>query len=126
MCIMALANMTYNFYSQKVQKENSIDEINFNDNVEEAIVLGPKVYFKINEEILPFFETNWENLTSQQRRVKNSWHQTINKTLFKDTELFEQDPNDENAFSLRENDLLMIGPLHETVRMVIINFLNYF
>lgn len=116
---MALANMTYDFYYQKVQKIiSNEDEKVSSTAIEEAIIQGPKKFFKMDNEILPFFELNWENLTSQPRRVKNTWHQTLNKTLSKEIELFESDPNDENSFALKEKDLLMIGPLHEAVKMV--------
>lgn len=49
---------------------------------------GDPVYFGLYEKILPYFDNNWENLTSMPRRAKNTWHQTLQKALAKETGLF--------------------------------------
>ncbi|KHJ76248.1 hypothetical protein OESDEN_24132, partial [Oesophagostomum dentatum] len=61
---------------------------------------------------------NWENLTSMPRRVKNTWHTTLQKTLIKDTELFKVNPDDENSFALMETNLADIGPINEFVKQI--------
>jgi len=33
------------------------------------------------QEIIPFIEKHWENMTTMPRRVKHTWHNTVNKTL---------------------------------------------
>lgn len=50
-------------------------------------------------------------------RVKNTWHQTLLKTLSKETELFEA-MADGHAFALKERNLLAIGPVHEALKQV--------
>uniref|UniRef100_A0A915CN41 B30.2/SPRY domain-containing protein n=1 Tax=Ditylenchus dipsaci TaxID=166011 RepID=A0A915CN41_9BILA len=105
MCIMALANMTFDYFKDSEQDVSIVAQPN------------PK-YFNLETEIIPFFESNWENLTSLPRRVKNTWHQTLHRTLSKETELFVVNPADENGFALKEKDLLTIGPLHEAVKQI--------
>lgn len=33
------------------------------------------------QEIIPFIDKQWENLTTQTRRTKQTWHATVAKTL---------------------------------------------
>lgn len=115
MCIMALGNMTYNHFKSLCEKDSSYPDVN-------SACQRSSKFFSLENEIVPFFESNWENLTSMPRRVKNTWHQTLQKTLSKETELFVSSGEDENLFALKERDLLQIGPLHESVRQVIIIF----
>ncbi|KAI6174635.1 B30.2/SPRY domain-containing protein [Aphelenchoides bicaudatus] len=76
---------------------------------------SPK-FFRLDTEIIPFFDENWESLTPLPRRVKTTWHATIAKTLAKETELFAVDEKDDQVFALKERDLLTIGPMHKAVR----------
>lgn len=50
-------------------------------------------------------------------RVKNTWHQTLQKSLTKETELFESS-EDGQMFALREHDLSAVGPGHEALKQV--------
>lgn len=50
-------------------------------------------------------------------RVKNTWHQTLQKSLTKETELFESS-DDGQLFALRERDLSSIGPGHDALKQV--------
>lgn len=113
MCIMALSNMTFNHFKSLCENDSNYPDIN------SACQQGLK-FFSLENEIVPFFESNWENLTSMPRRVKNTWHQTLQKTLTKETEIFVSSVKDENSFALKERDLLKIGPLHEAVKLVFI------
>jgi len=101
---MALANMTFNFYASSQSKRDP------------AEVADELKYFHLEKEIVSYFEENWESLTNIPRRVKNSWHQTLQKTLAKETELFAIHPDDENLFALKEKNLLDIGPLLESIK----------
>lgn len=49
--------------------------------------------------------------------MKNTWHQTLQKSLTKETELFESS-NDGQVFALRERNLSSIGPGHEALKQV--------
>lgn len=35
----------------------------------------------MSQEIIPYIDKNWENLTTVARRVKLTWHNTVYKTL---------------------------------------------
>lgn len=98
MCIMALANLA--FRSEDGSTNHASKQ---------------KQYFNVERDIIPFFEQQWENLTSMHRRVKNTWHGTILRTLAKEVDLFDANPNDPNSFALKEQNLLNIGPMHESV-----------
>lgn len=107
MCVMALANMTYDLHSKNGDK----DKLTTSD--------GELTYFHLEKDIVPYFDENWESLTNIPRRVKTSWHQTLQKTLMKETELFAVHPDDENKFALKEKNLLDIGPLLESIKKVV-------
>uniref|UniRef100_A0A914Y6U6 B30.2/SPRY domain-containing protein n=1 Tax=Panagrolaimus superbus TaxID=310955 RepID=A0A914Y6U6_9BILA len=106
MTVMALSNLTYNYFAEKDEYKTDVFQAS-KDNVK---------YFHLEKEIVPFFEENWESLSNFPRRVKNSWHQTIQKTLAKETELFTINPENELEFALNERNLLDIGPLLESIR----------
>ncbi|KAJ1371970.1 hypothetical protein KIN20_034018 [Parelaphostrongylus tenuis] len=74
--------------------------------------------FSLHNTIIPYFDANWENLTSMPRRIKNTWHTTLQKTLIKDIELFKVSPDDENSFALLETNLADIGPVNESVKQI--------
>ncbi|RCN32548.1 metallo-beta-lactamase domain protein [Ancylostoma caninum] len=99
MCVTVLANLT----AEKLKQ----------DGFQKT---GEHVYFNLQDTIIPYFDANWENLTSMPRRVKNTWHTTLQKTLIKDTELFKVNPEDENSFALMETNLADIGPVNEFVK----------
>ncbi|KAL6736077.1 hypothetical protein Aduo_006467 [Ancylostoma duodenale] len=101
MCVTVLANLT----AEKLKQ----------DGFQKT---GEHVYFNLQETIIPYFDANWENLTSMPRRVKNTWHTTLQKTLIKDTELFKVNPEDENSFALMETNLADIGPVNEFVKQI--------
>lgn len=41
-------------------------------------------YFSRDREIVPYIDSHWEYLTTMPRRVTQSWHATIQKTLMKE------------------------------------------
>ncbi|XP_062574579.1 set1/Ash2 histone methyltransferase complex subunit ASH2-like, partial [Saccostrea cucullata] len=47
-----------------------------------------RLMFSRDREIIPFIDKQWENLTTQSRRTKQTWHSTVAKTLSKETELY--------------------------------------
>jgi hypothetical protein len=97
---MALANLEYNH--RKNNKE-------FEEN---------RKFFNIENDIIPYVEHQWENLTSKHRPVKSNWHFTISKTLTKETDLFMVNPENASSFSLKERNLFSIGPMHVDVVQV--------
>ncbi|CAD5214371.1 unnamed protein product [Bursaphelenchus xylophilus] len=109
MCLMALANMIVN----KVKDTHGEDA-----DLADIIKNSDPIYFDVDKEIIPFFEENWESLSPLPRRVKNTWHATIVKTLSQCTDLFVQHEDREAEFTLRERDLLTIGPMHKAVRQL--------
>uniref|UniRef100_A0A1I7XJ85 B30.2/SPRY domain-containing protein n=1 Tax=Heterorhabditis bacteriophora TaxID=37862 RepID=A0A1I7XJ85_HETBA len=74
MCVTVLANLT----AEQLRQEGSLDKKN-----------SEHIYFGLHETIIPYVDANWENLTSMPRRVKNTWHQTLQKTLSKEIDLFK-------------------------------------
>ncbi|EJD74208.1 SPRY domain-containing protein [Loa loa] len=106
MCVTVLANLTHNARTKRASTGNESD-----DNDQELIFLN------LENEIIPYFNAQWENLTSMSRRVKNTWHQTLQKSLTKETELFESS-DDGQIFALRELDLSSIGPGHEALKQI--------
>lgn len=67
--------------------------------------------------VLTFFIFSCALLREAHLRVKNTWHQTLQKSLTKETELFESSA-DGQMFALRERDLSSIGPGHEALKQV--------
>ncbi|CAG0883343.1 unnamed protein product [Cyprideis torosa] len=94
MCITALANL------QQYEAKEGRD----------------KTLFSVDKDILPFIEMHWEGLTTMSRRVTNTWHQTISRTLQKDLGiLFRQEvPKDEQEtevlYGLKNTDVTQIHP----------------
>jgi hypothetical protein len=82
MCITALANLAWRRTNESKAKESA--------------------YFDVDADIIPYFQVNWENLTSMPRRVKTTWHHTLHKTLAKEVELFAVDTNCETRFCLTQ------------------------
>ena len=77
-----------------------------------------RIAFSKDKEIIPFIETHWDTLTTMPRRVKNTWHTTVLKTMSKDSETFmcdNRDPDD-ILFALRSMDLYKIAPNYENVK----------
>ncbi|KAI6239762.1 Set1/Ash2 histone methyltransferase complex subunit ASH2 [Aphelenchoides fujianensis] len=109
MCIMALANMVVNHFKKENPEAEAAD-------LAELITKAEPKFFHLNDEIIPFFDENWESLTPLARRVKNTWHATIAKTLVKESELFLAQDDDDNMYTLKERDLCTIGPMHKAVR----------
>lgn len=101
MCVTVLANLT----AEQLRKEGKLD-----------VKTNEKVFFGLREAIIPYFDSNWENLTSMPRRVKNTWHNTLQKTLLKDSDLFITN-DDGNSFALNES-LADIGPCNDAVKQI--------
>uniref|UniRef100_A0A0N5C7T6 B30.2/SPRY domain-containing protein n=1 Tax=Strongyloides papillosus TaxID=174720 RepID=A0A0N5C7T6_STREA len=95
MCVMAMANITYN----KRVETGKYDE---------------RYYFDVDTVIIPYFSRNWENLTGEKKRIKNTWHHTLKRTLLKENNLFVA--QDANHYALVESDLEKIGPLMEGLK----------
>jgi Set1/Ash2 histone methyltransferase complex subunit ASH2 len=109
MAVMAVSNMTVDYFKSVAHESEDLADVCLNNE--------PK-FFRMDTEIIPFFEENWESLTPLPRRVKTTWHATISKTLSKESDLFMVDENDENLFALKERDLLTIGPMHKAVKNI--------
>jgi hypothetical protein len=105
MCVMAIANMTFNYF-EKI----SPDVVKLS---QEQIK-----YFNIEKEVIPFFEENWESLTSQTRRKTNSWHASLQQILTNDTYVFMQKPDNKSEVALKERNLLEIGPMLDAIKQV--------
>jgi len=45
-------------------------------------------YFSRDREIVPYVDSHWEYLTTMPRRVTQSWHSTIHKTLMKEKGMY--------------------------------------
>ncbi|PAV70138.1 hypothetical protein WR25_24066 [Diploscapter pachys] len=103
MCVTVLANLT-----AERQKESGI--LGYTDN--------RMIYFNLQDEIIPYFDTNWEHLTNMPRRTKNTWHSTVQKTLAKESDLFKPLDSSENSFALVETSLTEIGPNSEAVKQI--------
>ncbi|XP_075542537.1 set1/Ash2 histone methyltransferase complex subunit ash2 isoform X2 [Dermacentor variabilis] len=101
MCVTALANLI-----QKNRAEG-----------------GSQALFSKDKEIIPFIEKNWENMTTVPRRVKQTWHTTVYKTMTKDTDVFVCEEKTESGevtdahpyFGLILTDLEKIGPNYESL-----------
>ncbi|XP_050052258.1 set1/Ash2 histone methyltransferase complex subunit ASH2 [Dermacentor andersoni] len=101
MCVTALANLI-----QKNRAEG-----------------GSRALFSKDKEIIPFIEKNWENMTTVPRRVKQTWHTTVYKTMTKDTDVFVCEEKTESGevtdahpyFGLILTDLEKIGPNYESL-----------
>ncbi|VDN05610.1 unnamed protein product [Thelazia callipaeda] len=106
MCVTVLANLTYNARTKKAGPKDD------SNTMEQELV-----FLNLENEIIPYFNAQWENLTSMSRRVKNTWHQTLQKSLTKEAELFESSENGQ-MFALRERDLSSIGPGHEALKQI--------
>ncbi|XP_059169038.1 set1/Ash2 histone methyltransferase complex subunit ASH2-like isoform X2 [Physella acuta] len=78
-----------------------------------------KTMFSKDRDIIPYIEKNWENLTTMQRRVKITWHNTIYKTMTKESDVFthkEEIPGDA-YFGLCNQDLSKVGPVSDAARV---------
>ncbi|KAH0561213.1 set1/Ash2 histone methyltransferase complex subunit ASH2 isoform X1 [Cotesia glomerata] len=96
MCVTAIANL-----SQLAQRDPE-----------------QRMLFHKDRDIIPFIECNWESMTTMPRRVTQSWHGTIHKTLLKDIgTLFTIDENntDGQLFGLTTPDLVLIKPNYEAM-----------
>ncbi|XP_052776815.1 set1/Ash2 histone methyltransferase complex subunit ASH2-like [Mya arenaria] len=90
-CYTTLANLTFLFR---------------NDN---------RVMFSRDKEIIPFIEKQWENMTTMPRRVKLTWHNTVNKTLAKETDIFygNETTVGDTQYGLLNSDLYKVTPAFE-------------
>ncbi|KAH3861122.1 hypothetical protein DPMN_024050 [Dreissena polymorpha] len=90
-CYTTLANLTYMF-----RDEN-------------------RVMFSRDREIIPFVEKHWEMMTTMPRRIKSTWHTTVNKTLAKETDIFfgNETAAGDTQFGLLNSDLYKVTPAFE-------------
>nr|CAH0108335.1 unnamed protein product [Daphnia galeata] len=79
-------------------------------------------YFSRDREIVPYVDSHWEYLTTMPRRVTQSWHSTIHKTLMKEKGLIFvcQEPVPETMasdcmFGLLSLELVNIRPNYEAM-----------
>ncbi|ESN99523.1 hypothetical protein HELRODRAFT_185811 [Helobdella robusta] len=81
-----------------------------------------KTMFSKDADIIPYIETNWELLTSSPRRVKNTWHSSISKTMLKDPSIFTtKEGGADTTFGLVNEDLSKIGPNCESLLRLLCN-----
>lgn len=76
-----------------------------------------RTMFSKDKEIIPYIELHWDQLTSASRRVKNTWHSSIGKTMSKDTVIFigKEEVGGEMFYGLVNQDLTKIGPNCESL-----------
>nr|CAG4640739.1 EOG090X03NS [Eulimnadia texana] len=83
-----------------------------------------KQFFSLERDIIPYLEHYWEHITTMPRRVTQSWHATIQKTLQKERGLLflchELDSdsgssNLESLYGLVTQDLVNIRPNYEAM-----------
>ena len=79
--------------------------------------------FSKDKEIIPYVDKHWEALTTTQRRVKNTWHTTVSKTLLKTIDVFTIDETDGSdlKYGLVNGNLIKIGPNYETLKSSLLN-----
>ncbi|XP_065199771.1 set1/Ash2 histone methyltransferase complex subunit ASH2 [Planococcus citri] len=76
----------------------------------------PKKYFSKDKDIIPFIDSHWEGMTTTARRVTQSWHSTVLRTLTKDCTLFRTCTDSvENTFGLFNHDVTQIKPNYEAM-----------
>ncbi|CAD6196965.1 unnamed protein product [Caenorhabditis auriculariae] len=105
MCITVLANLAAEYLSASGL-------------LSPATLPQEPIYFNIFQKIIPYMNENWLLLTSMPKRVKNTWHTTLQKTLAKEKDLFLQKPDDPDSFALAETNLADVGPLNEIVKQI--------
>jgi len=102
MCVTALANL-----QQAATKESGA------------------VMFSLAKDVVPWIEMHWEGMTTMPRRTTQSWKQTIQRTLAKDSSsLFvcEETAADGSVgtayplYGLRSTDLASIRPAYDQVK----------
>lgn len=69
-------------------------------------------YFSRDREVITYIESHWEYMTTMPRRVTQSWHATVHKTLLKERGLVFviQEPGSDANLALTSNDC-MVGLL---------------
>ncbi|XP_025113604.1 set1/Ash2 histone methyltransferase complex subunit ASH2-like isoform X2 [Pomacea canaliculata] len=74
--------------------------------------------FSKEMEIIPFIDKNWENLTTMNRRVKLTWHNTVSKTMTKETDIFACSLEDgtDSYYTLVNQDLSRIAPSYDVFK----------
>ncbi|KAL3875354.1 hypothetical protein ACJMK2_033311 [Sinanodonta woodiana] len=92
-CYTAMANLTY---QAKARGET-------------------RTMFSKDAEIIPYIDKQWENLTTMARRIKLTWHTTIQKTLTKENDLFvcSEEVSGDVHFGLANPDLYSVSPGYE-------------
>lgn len=96
MCVTAIANL---------QQASAKDGTN-------------KKMFSKDKEIIPYIEYHWESLTTTPRRVTQSWHSTVQRTLVKDIHIlftFEEHSSEGQMYGLANTDLMQIRPNYEAM-----------
>ncbi|CAD5116960.1 DgyrCDS5799 [Dimorphilus gyrociliatus] len=114
----------YTFTCKRCTPQNienfSRKQIGFTQMCQSAIanlmIMNPgKQIFSLSKEIIPFIDENWESLTTMARRVKQTWHTTVSKTMLTKLDIFVY--NDENPldyhYGLICTDLSKICPNYE-------------
>ncbi|XP_030761930.1 set1/Ash2 histone methyltransferase complex subunit ASH2 [Sitophilus oryzae] len=79
---------------------------------------GTKKYmFNKDKEIIPYIEYHWEALTTTSRRVTQSWHITVTKTLIKDIRVIfvYEDSPEGHMYGLINTDLTHIKPNYDAM-----------
>lgn len=96
LAITALANMTY---SQ--QQTNSSD---------------PKTIFSKDNELIPYIDADWEQLTTMPRRNNKTWHVTIAKQMSRPDVFYHTKEDGDDLYGLVESVSLFF------VAQVLLNF----
>lgn len=79
----------------------------------------PRTLFSKDKEVIPYIEAKWEYLTVMQRRIKQTWHNTVHKSVLKDNDIFiceeKSLDGDFPLYGLVNQDLNKIAPSYETM-----------
>ncbi|XP_043226696.1 set1/Ash2 histone methyltransferase complex subunit ASH2-like [Amphibalanus amphitrite] len=79
-----------------------------------------RTIFSLAKDIVPWIEMHWEGMTTMARRTTQSWKQTIQRTLVKDSSgLFrcEEAAGDTSPmYGLRQTNLALIRPSYEQLK----------
>ncbi|KAF5303454.1 hypothetical protein FQA39_LY19024 [Lamprigera yunnana] len=96
MCVTALANLQQGSFKEGINR----------------------TMFSKDKEIIPYIEYHWEALTTTARRVTQSWHTTVYRSLLKDIHIlfvFEESVTDGQMYGLLCQDLTQIKPNYEAM-----------
>ncbi|CAI5441514.1 unnamed protein product [Caenorhabditis angaria] len=103
MCVTVFANL-------------SAEKLKENDKLSVDTIPSDYTYLSIKDNVIPYMDSNWDMLTAVKK--KPTWHQNLVPTLIKEKNIFIQSGSNPDLFALAEKNLSLLGPLHESVKMI--------